>query len=235
MKITTLVCLAATTTAGCAKTDSDDLLTSGIYAAISAEANGDGVTHVRATLYVGTPNNLNFVDLTGDDRLVASFGAQEIVMSETILLNIVSHHAQFNTDNAGDQFQVAFERVVDRGAPNSIATMPDKFTIDAPPTSASRAQPLTLTWSGIDATTPMRWEATGECIDRVGTTLTADTGSLSIPANTFVKKMAAGTLDECVVTITITRGKLGQLDPNYGKGGTVEGQQVRKVMLTSQP
>jgi len=235
MKITVVTCLAALA-GGCAKTDSSDLLTTGIYAAISAQANGDGATHVYATLYVGTPDRLNFVDLTGDDQLIAQHGAQEMVMSETTLLNIVSHHAQFNgPDNEGDQFQVAFERSVDNGAPNSIATLPGKFAFTTPPTTASRAQPVTLSWSPIDSATPMRWDAQGDCINNVGTNIIVDSGSLTIPANAFVKRTGQMIADNCVVTVSITRAQLGQLDPGYGKGGLVEGQQIRKVMLMSTP
>ena len=61
MKIPLLLCVVSLT--GCAKTDSGDLLTSGIYAGISAQAKGDGTTDVYATLFVGNPLNLNFVDL----------------------------------------------------------------------------------------------------------------------------------------------------------------------------
>lgn len=234
MKITVLVCLA---TVGCAKTDSSDLFTSGIYAAISARASGSGTTDVYATLYVGDPGNLNFVDLTGDDRLVASFGSQEKVMSETTLLNLVSHHASFTSDNAGDQFQVAFERTVDDSAPNSIATLPDKYAISAPAasTSVSRAQPLTISWSPIDATSPIRYQISGDCIDTSAMALTVDSGSVTLPANTLVKKMGTMVMDSCPVTVTLTRVKAGQLDPNYGKGGVVEGQQIRTVMLMSTP
>lgn len=233
MKITVMLCLAA---AGCAKTDSSDLLSTGIYASIAAVARGDGTTDVRATLYVGNPLNLNFVDLTGDDRLVASYGNQEKVMSETIILNIVTHHAEFPNDNAGDQFQVAFERTVDDGAPNSIAVLPDKFTLTPPvSTTVSRAAQLDVTWSPIETGSKMRWEARGDCIDLVSETLAADTGSFSIEADRIKKRQGETITDECPLTVTVTRARDGQLDPGYGKGGTVEGQQVRTLMLTSTP
>jgi len=225
--------LCALAMVGCAKTDSSDLLSSGIYAAISADASGDGNTRVHATLYVGNPINLNFVDLTGDDQLVASFGSQEKVMSETVILNIVSHQATFPSDNEGDQFQVAFERKVDAGAPNSIATLPAKFALDPAPATASRAAALSLTWAPIDAANGMRWEASGDCIESESQILAADTGSLTIEPNRLMKRMGTMVADECPVTITVFRMKLGQLDPGYGKGGVVQGQQIRKVMLSS--
>ena len=219
---------------GCAKTDSSDLLSTGIYAAIGARANGDGTTDVSTTLYVGNPLNLNFVELTGDDQLVASHGSQEKVMSELILLNIVSHHASFPVDAEGEQFQVAFERSVDDGAPNSIVTLPPKFTLDASPATQSRAAALSLSWSPIaSAPDVMRWEVTGDCIENESQILTADSGALTIEANRIRKRMGDMVADECPMTVTVTRGRPGQLDRGYGKGGVVEGTQVRKVMITS--
>jgi len=221
---------------GCAQTDSSDLLTSGIYAQIAASASGDGTTRVTATLYVGNPLNLNFVNLSGDDQLVASHGSAEMVMTETVLLNVVSHHATFNTDNPGDQFQVALERSVDNGARNSIAVLPERFTLDPlTTTTASRAQPLTLTWSPLDAPNMMRWEARGDCIELESQNLSADGGTLTIEAGRLAKRMGEGVADECPITITVTRSRPGQLDPGYGKGGIIAGQQVRSVMLTSTP
>jgi hypothetical protein len=227
--------LPALALAGCAKTDSSDLLTSGIYAAIAASADGDGTTDVSATLYVGNPINLNFVDLTGDDALVAELGTQQMVMTEVQLLNIVSHHATFNSDNEGDQFQVSFERSVDRGAPNSFAILPAKFELDAAPTTHSRAQALTLTWSPIVSGSQMRWEVRGDCLEDESQTLTSDSGTLTIEANRIQKRMGEMIADQCQMTVSVVRSEPGDLDPGYGKGGVIEGKQVRRVMITSTP
>src|SRR5690242_1047282 len=76
----------------CAKTASSDLLTHGMSADIDAQAKGDGTTTVNATLYVGDPISLNFVELQGDDELLASFGSsQEQPMNRFELLNVVSY------------------------------------------------------------------------------------------------------------------------------------------------
>ena len=228
--------LIAVLASGCAKTDSSDLLTSGIYAAIVAEANGDGTTDVQATLYVGNPINFNFVELTGDDVLVASFGAQEKEMTEAQLLNVVSHHASFNSDNEGDQFQVSLDRSVDRGAPNSFAVLPPKFTLDPlASTTASRAANLTLRWSPIDANSQIRWQVEGDCIELEAQTETSDEGTVTIEANRLRKRMGEGVPDECQMTIEVTRSKAGQLDPGYGKGGVIEGTQVRTLIVTTTP
>jgi hypothetical protein len=39
--------------------------------------------------------------------------------------------------------------------------------------------------------------------------------------------------DTCEMTLTVTRSRAGTLDPGFGKGGVIEGLQVREVMLTT--
>lgn len=236
MKIT-LVAVAAALT-GCAKTDSMDLLSTGIYASISATATGNGTTDVRATLFVGDPGNLNYVDLTGDDRLVASNGSTEKVMTEIVILNIVGHQADFPIDAEGAAFQVSFERTIDRGAPNSFATLPAKFDIASPfNPNFSRAAEFTISWSGI-ASDDMRYQISGGCIDTVAATLPSDEGMLSLPVGTIKKRtpgMNETVADECPMDVEIVRSRPGTLDRGYGKGGSIYGAQSRKLTLMSVP
>lgn len=221
--------------AGCSQTESSDVLTHGMSAEIFATTTGDGTTNVSATLFIGNPIYLNFVNLTGDDQLIASHGSEHKTMIETELLNVVSHHAQFQTDAEGELFEVAFLRMVDAGAPSSTATLPAKFTIDAPPASASRASELTLTYAPAGSTDIMRWQAEGDCIELATGTIPGDTGIVTIAPNTLKKRMGDMIADTCALKVTVTRARLGTLDPGYGKGGVIEGQQIRNVMLTSTP
>jgi hypothetical protein len=220
---------------GCVSTESSHILTSGIYAAISADAEDDGSTDISATLYLGNPLNFNFVDLTGDDRLVVSAGAVEKRMTEINVLNAVSHHAEFGTIAAGTEFTVSLIRTVDAGAPSSIATLPEPFTIDPPATSASRAASLTLTWAPSGTADQMAWELEGDCIEREFDVVTGDPGTATIAAGRVRQRMAAGTADSCEMTVTIRRAREGILDPGYGEGGTVFGRQLRRVSLTTTP
>ena len=219
---------------GCAKTDSSDLLTHGMYAAISARAQGTGTTTVTATLYVGDPINLNFVDLTGDDELVATHDADTRVMNQVELLNIVSHQAVFQGEAPGGQYVVDFQRTVDNGAPESIATLPDPFTLVVPPGSASRAAEFTVSWSNPTADS-MQWAASGDCIDGASGSITANSDHVSIPANTLKKRQGQQVADSCAIKIGVTRTKIGTLDVHYGKGGSVSGEQYREIGFTSMP
>jgi hypothetical protein len=220
---------------GCAQTDSTDLLSSGISASLVAGTVGDGVTNVHGTLFVGNPINLNFVDLMGGDQLIASHNGQDKVMSEAELLNIVGYHAQFTGDEEGLEFEIAFVRTIDAGAPSSRATLPAKFEIETPPASASRAAPLTLTWSPASTLDRMSWQAEGMCIETATGSIPADPGSVVIAGDTIKKRMGDMVPDTCEVTLTIIRSRAGQLDRGYGKGGTIQGQQTRSVKLSSTP
>ena len=220
---------------GCTKTSSADLLTHGMSADITAKAPGDGTTSVSTTLFDGDSTGLAFVELQGDDMLLASFdGGAEQVMSQFELLDIVSYGVTFQGDDGGTAFAVDFQRTLDAGAPDSSGTLPDPFTVDQPPQQQSRASTLTLTWTGL-STDLMRWDATGTCIQPVGAPIPSDTGSLAIDAGTLQLSMAAGTPDTCDIQIAVTREHLGTLDPGYGHGGQVSGQQVRTAMFTSTP
>lgn len=221
--------------AGCQTVDSSDILTSGIHAELSVVASGDGTTDVQAVLYLGNPINLNFVDLTGDDELIAIHGSQEKQMSELIVLNIVSHRASFPVDAEGELFEIDFRRTVDNGAPSSTATLPAKFTLTGPTAATSRTAAMPLSWTPASSGDPMSWQATGDCIDLATGTITGDTGSFSVPANTLQKRMAAGVADNCVVTISVRRSRVGDIDPAYGKGGYIAGAQVRTVTVMSTP
>lgn len=231
MKILLCVPLAL---AACTTVESDNILTSGIHAQIAARASGDGTTDVSATLFLGNPANLNFVDLTGDDQLIASHGSDSRVMSETIILNIVGHHAVFPSDLEGDEFVVDFSRSVDGGAPESIASLPAPFELD-PIAATSRAAALEVSWTPAGSLDAMHWEAIGECIEATSADIVDDTGLASIAPGTLRKRQGTNIPDSCSVTLTVVRSRPGDLDPGYGEGGTIAGEQIRKVMFTSNP
>mgnify|MGYP001583018331 CR=1 FL=1 len=231
----TKLCMLALLASGCAKTESEYLLTSGIYADLSARSTGTGTTTVYATLYVGNPSNLNFVELTGNDQLLASYGSQHKAMNQTELLNIVSHAAEFSTDAEGATFEIALQRSVDAGAPKSTVTLPAAFTLNPAPATVSRAAPLALSWSSLASTDAMAWKASGACIGDTQGTITGDPGSWMIQAGTFTKRDGQNIADSCMVTITVTRSRAGMLDSHYGKGGAAVGIQARTVSVTSTP
>jgi hypothetical protein len=226
--------LLALVLGGCTTVESDNILTSGMYADLSARAGGDGTTQISATLYLGNPINLNFVDLTGGDQLQASYGDQVQVMSETIILNIVGHGATFQSDNEDDEFVIDFVREVDAGAPASIVALPAPFEINPIVASRSRAASLDFGWDN-STSDSMRWSASGDCIDSAGATIGTDEGTVTIAASTLQKRQGATVANECPVTVTIIRTRLGELDTHFGEGGSVVGEQQRTLTFNSTP
>jgi hypothetical protein len=218
---------------GCAQTPSDDLLTHGITAEITAQADGDGTTTVGATFYVGNPIDLNFVQIDGSDQLFAIFNGTKQTMSQTELGNIVSYSTSFDDDDEGDQFTVDLQRGEDVSAPDSVATLPTPFTLAQPPTMASRAADLTLTWTTSDSPDPITWTASGGCINTASGTVDDGASSLTIAANTFIQAGSAEPTS-CTITIALDRQEAGTLDPAYG-GGTITGVWAQQVELTSNP
>jgi len=223
--------------AGCAKTESADLLTSGIYAAISATATGDGNTTVSATLYVDDPNNLNFVELTGDDHLTASSGSTQMPLTQSELGNIVSHTAVFAGDAEGTQYTVAFARTVDAGAPSTTVALPPAFTVAPVAATVSRQARLDITYGPAGTSDKIAYALEGVCINPLNGSV-SDTGALTIPPNTIVAPdvgSANASPLTCKVTLTLSREHVGSLDPHYGKGGQALGQQQRVVSWTTTP
>ena len=221
---------------GCSKSDSGDILTSGMYGSISARAEGDGRTRVITSLFLGQPIDLNFIQLSADDKLVVRHAGQEMTPSEGDILNIVSYTATFSTDAEGEMFEVSLQRTVDAGAPSSIATLPTPFTLTAPPATSSRAAAMTLTWSPGGSANAMSAVIDGACIDQVTVPITGDPGSVTIAAGMIKKKTAQQgqtIADSCTAEVRIERSKTGTLDSHFGKGGSVLGIQSRKATFTT--
>jgi hypothetical protein len=235
----TAVCgsLLATGAAGCAKTDSEDLLTSGMYAELQARTKGDAsnTAAVSAVLYVDDPADLNFVQLDPGDQLVASQGSESEVMDQVELGNIVSHGATLMNGAAGTQITIALDRHVDQGAPSSTATLPDAFTLAGAPLSESRGHDVTITWTPSGTADQMSWQAVGECIVAATGNITGDPGTFTLAANTLVQESGQNAPTTCTVTLTVSRTRKGSLDPHYGKGGTIVGAQDREAAWTSMP
>jgi hypothetical protein len=222
----------------CTKVDSEDILTHGMNAQIEARGDAFGNTTVTTTLYLGDPINLNFVELSSGDELIATNGANSKPMQESSILNITSYSAQFSTNVADEEFEVAFIRTVDNGAPSSTVTIPDPFDIEPYTNSVSRAADMTIAWSA-PGSDKMEWSVSGSCIDAAGAALQADTGGALLQAGTIKKRMSTGPNDvvpeSCEATLQLTRSRDGDLDPGYGKGGSITGTQVRTTTFTTSP
>jgi hypothetical protein len=220
--------------AACGTTESGSLLTRGMSAEMTINAPGDGTATVSTELFSGSPGQLIYVDLDNSDTLTATSNGQTMTLTKSQLGNIIDYDAAFTSGASGEQFVIALVRTVDAGAPTSTVTLPDAFTLAALPASQSRASALTIAWSPTGSTDPTSWAANGSCIAGASGTITVDQGTLGIPAGTLVAAPGQASAS-CSVTVTFTRTRAGTLDPHFGDGGAIAGQQTRTATFTSTP
>lgn len=223
---------------GCSKSDSGDILTHGMYASITARAEGNGSTRVVTELMLGNPIDLNFIELSDGDQLLVRHSGQQVTPTESDLLNIVSYTATFQTEAEGESFEVAFLRTVDSGAPSSTMTLPAPFSLGAIPATSSRNAALNVTWSPSGSADSVHVSIDGTCIDTLAVPVTGDPGSASIPAGMIHKRMAqpGNTVpDMCEATLHVERTREGSLDSHYGKGGSATGVQARTATFMTAP
>ena len=233
-----LVLALGSSTGACTTHQSDEILTQGIYASITSQAFGDGSTTVGATLYLDNPASLDFVELVGDDQLVAwSDGNQEVVMSESSLFGATSYSTVFGYDDPGTTFHVGLNRSVDTGAPDSSMTLPDPFEITSPAGGdLSRAGDLTIEWDPADSGDQMSWTIDGPCLQRTGGNIDGDPGSATVSGGTVTVGDAYDPdTATCEGTLEVWRTRPGDLDPGYGQGGTIDANQVRRLTFNSVP
>lgn len=218
----------------CSDIDSADVLTSGMHATITGTAPGDGTTTIDVVLRAGGALSTTYVELTGDDQLLANVdGGDPVELTELNLADFHGYNATLSSDSPEAVFEVAFVRTVDAGAPSSTLSVPEPFTIGELAQTASRAAELTITWTPSGSGDPMTVEVAGVCFEGVLVTLDDDPGTYTIPAGTLVTIEEAET-DSCEAVVTLWRDQAGSVDAAYGEGGVVTGRQRREARFTSE-
>jgi hypothetical protein len=232
--------LAAALTAfcgACTKTESTSVLTRGVSADLNVGAYGNGDTIAFGRLKVGETSSSNYLDLQGDDTLFAINGTQNLRMTKSEFLGLLSYRTTFKgLDREDTPFRISFSRSVDSGAPNSTCTLPAPFTLTSSRNTASIAgEDIVVNWASSGTPDKMRWSASGTCVSSAGGGVTGDPGSLTIPRGTLKQRDTAKPPQSCELTIEVFRERSGQLDPAYGKGGSVNCYQSRSVKLSGTP
>lgn len=221
--------------AGCEDVSSSDVFTSGMYADISAEADGTGGSQARVVLRAGGPTSNTYVELEGEDALTVTLGGETVPMIHESLGAIHHYVSTFATAPVGETFDVAFTRTLDAGAPSSVVTLPPEFTL-APPgvdTFSRLDDDLTIAWAPT-STEPVRITVSGACIDLFTTDLASDGGQYVVARGTLTSSNTAAP-DPCDLEVVVTRISAGDVDPGFGEGGHAEGRQVRSYHVSSTP
>lgn len=222
---------------GCESVDSDSVLTSGVYAQMTVEAEGNGKSDVTVFLKVGGGLSNSFLDLVDGDELTASADGEDVTLEKVSFSNMRSYEGTLNTDNEGTDFTIAFSRELDDGAPNSKVSMPAPFDITGPTegTSFSRSQDdIPLEWSDAGTSDGMSWGVEGDCVLPNSGDILSDPGSFSISAGE-IESDPSEEGESCEATITIVRNRYGDIDEAYGEGGLINAIQIREVTLTLTP
>ncbi|MFT7520952.1 MAG: hypothetical protein ACI9MC_003103, partial [Kiritimatiellia bacterium] len=212
-------------TAACEDISSTDLLTGGINAHIVGTARGTGQTEVVAVLKAGGGLSNTFVDLEGDDELSVTAGDQSATLVKRSLGVLHDYAATVDFDSPDETFAVAFDRLVDEGAPNSTFVLPDPFTLGAVADAMDPTTTLEVSWSPAEDG-EIEVTIDGSCILTYTQDEGNDTGSASIlGSNVETIEDEAGV--SCPIEITVRRTLGGQLDPAFKEGGLVQGRQER--------
>lgn len=220
---------------GCSDIESQDLLTSGMYADVVVTADGEGTSDVTATLRAGGALSTTFVELTGDDVLTATLREESVAMNEISLGALNSFVAEFASDEPGVDYVIALERTIDAGAPNTVIQLPAAFDIDPPTVTefARGTEDLTITWTPADSGDNMRVTIDGDCFLLRIDELSGDPGTWTLEGGMLEDTGTEST--NCEAEITIERRVSGTLDSNYGEGGSATGVQQRSVTVQSTP
>lgn len=220
----------------CESVDSTAVTTEGVYAHISATADGSGSTRTTAILKVGGATSNTYLDLVDGDVLEASQGGETQDLSKVSIGDYREYIADWNVDDEDTSFGVGFVREVDEGAPETTVTLPARFEITAPEADVtfSRADDdITVSWD-VSADEGMSADITGDCFWVEGQDIEVDDGTVSFAAGSL--EAYEDQEDEtCQAVISLRRTRIGDLDPNYGEGGVANGEQIRSVTVLSGP
>ena len=214
------------------KVDSQDIRTHGVYASFSAVANGSGTT-VSAQLKVGGSNSNTYLELTGQDKLTATVGTEK----GNLVGSNQTYRATFTTEEGGTSVKIAFLRgSADEDAPNSVATLPEPFTLEGIDTNqeVSRQEDIVISWDPV-ANDDLEWDLDGDCISLEFGNEMDDPGMLVLTAGSVEPRFSDDADKTCEVTFTLDRIRKGTVDANFGEGGKFEAIQRRRLKFLSTP
>ncbi len=235
LRATFLAGLAGLT--ACVSTESTNIRTSGIYAALGVVTDGRGGSTAYGSLRLDELSN-TVLELEGGDRLRASADGETVTMTrQDGYLGDIYYVADLLADAEDTTVTIAFERDTDDSAPNSNVTIPAPFDLLEPldtDTFSRGTDDIYIGWTNSGSNDRMHWVLDGTCIPLQVGSLIGDSGGGTIPAGS-IDTFAGSESTTCDITLELYRERQGTLDPTYGKGGHIEASQLRWVTFTSEP
>ncbi len=235
---------------GCSNTGSDNVKTEGIYAYINVVADGGGNSVVTVDLDVGSGLFGTNLELEGGDTLTAVAGGETRTLRRSGNILDIEYKTTFGFDGGGELYRVSFIREDGTGAENSTVTLPMPFTITAPSDNSLYTvnQDIDFTWTTSGTLDKMRIDASYNCesTDTYGDTIDTsgfntfnsldDTGSVTYSLSELLNINDPASYDRgCDIEITVSRMSTGQLDNNYGEGGSITAKQIREIDIQYVP
>jgi len=228
---------------GCSEdTDSEDIETSGIYAAMNIDVDSDTQSTIDVELRVGGSGSRTYVNLTSGDTLTATLNDSETITlskKSVALDDKISYRGTFTGTTAGTEnsiIKVSFNRPSKTSAPNSNITIPapiTEFTSDVNTFDRSQDS-LVLSWDAAGNNDDLKLTYQGGCIID-GSNTVVDTGSYTINAGTIKNALVLDPAESCSIDFYISRATTGEIDPAYGEGGYIKIRQIRSIAVTSAP
>ncbi|MGK0359637.1 MAG: hypothetical protein ACI9U2_001943 [Bradymonadia bacterium] len=212
----------------CEFLDSGDLDTTGIWAEILVEHDGDGTVKVTTDLTSGGRLSNTWLDLTDGDRLDASLNSGDTQkLRGRDLLNRYWYTTTFDSAPVDALVNVAFSREEKEDAPVSQVRMPLNFNLTAPTANAAFGpdEAISIAWSN-SSEDNFDIRVTGNCIETWSESI-GDSGSFRLPADALTRR----TMDPgCEVTIALERVRGGRVDAAFD-GGEIVAKQRRDVTV----
>lgn len=220
-------------------TDSTNVNTDSIYAAMSLTASTAGRTRINVELNVEEENGTN-IELSSGERLEASSGSESVTLEQDTDFDDIDYEGTLNTSSSADPYTITFIRENGLNIDGTSVNMPDEFTVSSPSEDEAYDSNQSL---------PLRWtpERSGEMIElETSTECTTDTGSTSTTLEVFelvddgsedwlLSNLTAADGDDidrtidCVIDVTLVRRATGTLDARFESGGQITATQSREI------
>ena len=150
-----------------------------------------------------------------------------------------------NFDDAGTVFTIAFDRANGITAPNSSVELPDGFVVSSPTINDvfGLTDDISIVWAPSGTTLVPSVSVTISCTQLNGTpvsginflNLGSDLGATTV---SVASAMPGGSLDTsqlCEGTVELSRSRRGNLDPNYGEGGSINAEHLGRTDFLVDP
>lgn len=261
-----ILILSATLLSGCDNDEpvsSDSVSNNELQAAITVTKASVSSAILVVQLRAVNQTSNNFVELNGDDRLLASIESpvEEILqqsrsglfgnavfagdhLSEMthreLINNQPEYFAIFDDINDGSAFYVSMLRSVDTTILSSQVLLPPSFTLQSPATGDrfGRSENIPIMWDNTYGYA-MELFIEGDCgnNDRVSTSIDigSDSGSYVLSSGSFSAQIDNPSTANCTLSLNLRRKRNGSLNSDFGMGGTIVGVQQRTINITSTP